>query len=274
MNPTTVIGLVVALACVLGSVVVEGGHLGALVNLPAAMIVFGGTFGAAVIGSRLEDVLNLPRVLRCALFARPADPVQVSAKMVEMARLARREGFLGLEREVGKTRRSNPFMAKALQMVADGTSPEIVAEILHTEMAQLARRHARGAELLTSMGGLAPTLGVTGTVMGLVHMMGKIEDPSSMGPAIASAFLATLYGVASANLIFLPLATKLRSLSRDEQLSCQIVTEAVRAIQRGDSPMVVAEALKAFVRPSLREQLDSAGSVTAEGPADERSRAA
>lgn len=274
MNLATVLGLVIALACVLGSVLVEGGHLGALVNLPAAMIVFGGTFGAAAITAQVEDVLNLPRVLRRACCGRHADPVQVCRTMIEMARLARREGFLGLERQVHALERSSPFIAKALQMVADGTAPEIVAEVLRTEVAQLAHRHARGAELLMTMGGLAPTLGVTGTVMGLVHMMGKIDDPSSMGPAIASAFLATLYGVASANVIFIPLAAKLKRLSRDEQQSCQIVLEAVRAIQRGDSPMVVAEALQSFVRPASRDQLARAGSASGEGEPGERTQAA
>jgi len=274
MNLATVLGLAIALACVLGSVAVEGGHLGALLNLPAAMIVFGGTFGAAVITAQVEDVLNLPRVLRRAFFARVTDPVQVCRTMVEMARLARREGFLGLEREVRTIEQSSPFMAKALQMVADGTAPEIVGEVLRAELGQLARRHARGAEFLMTMGGLAPTLGVTGTVMGLVHMMGKIDDPSSMGPAIASAFLATLYGVAAANLIFIPLAGKLTRLSRDEQQSCQIIIEGVRAIQRGDTPMVVAEALTSFVRPASRDQLERAGTAHGEGEPGERPRAA
>jgi len=192
--------------------------------------------------------------------------------MVEMAGLARREGFLALEKRLAPIRQSNPFMAKALQMVVDGTSPDVVNEVMRTEVAQLARRHARGAEFLMTMGGLAPTLGVTGTVMGLVHMMGKIDDPSSMGPAIASAFLATLYGVASANVLFIPLAAKLRSLSRDEQQSCQIILEGVRAIQRGDNPILVAEALKSFVPPSSRGDLEGAGPTEAD--AGDQSRAA
>jgi len=272
VNLATVLGLVVALVCILGSVVIEGGHMGALVNVPAALIVFGGTFGAAVVTARMEDVLNLPRVVRQAFFSRLADPVRVSRTMVEMATLARREGFLGMEKQLASIRQANPFMAKALQMVADGTPPDVVNEVMCTEIAQLARRHTRGAELLMTMGGLAPTLGVTGTVMGLVHMMGKIDDPSSMGPAIASAFLATLYGVASANVVFIPLATKLKSLSKDEQQSCHIILEGVRAIQRGDNPILVAEALKAFVPPGSRERLEASGPTEAD--AVERSRAA
>jgi len=256
LEPATIIGLVVGIGACLGSVVLEGGHLSALVNIPAAIIVFGGTFGATIVCYRLGDILQLPRVLRHAFFAARRDPVAEIRTIVEMARLARRDGFLGLEKGVESLRRHSPFLAKALQMVADGTAPETVTEVLETELYQLEQRHARGAGVMTTMGGLAPTLGVTGTVMGLVHMMGKVDDPSSMGPAIASAFLATLYGVASANLVFLPLGNKLRLLSKQEQFICEIVIEGVRAIQRGESPILVAEGLKAFIVPGLRDRLE------------------
>lgn len=271
MNPATVIGLIVAMGFCLGSVVVEGGHLSALLNLPAAMIVFGGTFGAAVIGTRLEDVRRLPVVVRVAFVSKVPDPAVVCREMIAMARVARRDGFLGLEREVPRVREGNAFMARALQMVADGTPPETVSEVLHAELDQLARRHGSGAGVLEQMGGLAPTLGVTGTVMGLVHMMGRLDDPSTMGPAIAGAFLATLYGVASANLLFLPLAGKLKTLSRVERHACEIVIEGARAIQRGDNPILVAEMLKSFLPPAQRESLEAGG---AEEGHDEQARAA
>ncbi len=270
MNIATFVGLAVAFIFILGSVVVEGGHLGALVNLPAAMIVFGGTFGATIVTARMQDVTNFPRVLRQAFFSRSHDPVATGRMMVEMATLARRDGFLGLERQIKDLAATHPFMAKALQMVADGTPPETVADVLHTDVAQLAERHGRGAEMLQTMGGLAPTLGVTGTVMGLVHMMGTIDDPSSMGPAIASAFLATLYGVASANVIFIPLASKLKTLSRRERQNCEIIIEGVRAIQRGDSPILVAEALKAFLPPGSRGRLEGAGTPASEAEDSEQ----
>ncbi|NLO05345.1 MAG: motility protein A [candidate division WS1 bacterium] len=256
MNVATLLGLVIALGFILGSVVAEGGHLSALVNLPAAMIVFGGTLGATIMGLGMDDVRRLPAVTRMAFIARVPDPVGVCRKMVAMAQLARRDGFLGLEQEIPALQESNPFLAKALQMVADGTAPETVTEVLYTEMDQLVERHHRGAAMLETMGGLAPTLGVTGTVMGLVHMMGSIDDPSAMGPAIAGAFLATLYGVASANVVFLPLGNKLKAISNVERHTCEIVIEAVRGIQRGDSPILVAEVLKAFLPPGARAQLD------------------
>ncbi|MGC9320037.1 MAG: motility protein A [Armatimonadota bacterium] len=274
MNVGTIIGLTVAFVFILGSVAVEGGHLSALVNVPAAMIVFGGTFGATIVTARIQDVLNLPRALLQAFLSDVADPVEVSQRLVDMARLARREGFLGLEKEIAEVRSANPFMAKALQLVADGTPPETVTGLLETELAQIADRHATGAQLMMTMGGLAPTLGVTGTVMGLVHMMSRIDDPSSMGPAIASAFLATLYGVASANVIFIPLGDKLKTVSRAEQHVCRIVIEGVRAIQRGDSPIVVAEALRSFLPPSGRGKLEAAGGAAAEAEVEAGERAA
>jgi len=269
VNLGTIVGLVVAFVFILGSVIVEGGHLSALWNLPAAMIVFGGTIGATTITTRLEHVLNLPRAVRNAFVSDVPDPVQIAQQMVEMARLARREGFLGLEKEIAGIRTVNPFMAKALQLVADGTAPETVIEVLENEIGELAQRHGRAAGLLTTMGGLAPTLGVTGTVMGLVHMMGKIDDPSAMGPAIASAFLATLYGVASANVVFIPLGEKLRTVSQSEQRANRIVMEGVRAIQRGDSPIIVAETLRSFLRPDRRGELRG-GAPGAEEAGDER----
>lgn len=260
MELATVIGLVLGVGACVVSVLVEGGHLGALVNVPAAIIVFGGTFGATMICFRLSDIMSLPLVLKQAFFSTEHDAVKVIQKIVEMARLARSDGFLGLEKEVEEIAQTNPFLAKALQMVADGTAPETVTDVLETELYQLEQRHYSSANIMGTMAGLAPTLGVTGTVMGLVHMMGNLDDPSSMGPAIAGAFLATLYGVASANLIFLPLGNKLKLLSKQEQFISEIVIDGVRLIQKGESPILVAESLKAFVMPKLRSHLDNAAS--------------
>ncbi|MFW5866282.1 MAG: motility protein A [Armatimonadota bacterium] len=259
MNPGTIIGLLVAFGMILGSAVLDGGHLDALVNLSAAMIVFGGTFGAAAVMFPLEDIMRLPVVVSKAFVARPPEPRRVCQQMVRMAQLARREGFLGLEREIPGLEETDPFLARALQMVADGTAPETVSEVLYTEVDQLAARHRVGATILESMGALAPTLGVTGTVMHLIHVMAMLDDPSSIGPAIAAAFLACLYGVASANIIFIPLGGKVQAISKTEQHSREIVIEGVRSIQRGDNPILVAEALKSFLPPDARDDLEAVG---------------
>lgn len=274
MNSGTIIGLVVAFGMVLGSAVIDGGHLDALVNLSAAMIVFGGTFGAITVMFRLEDVRRLPVMVSKAFVAQPPDPRGVCRQMVAMAQLARREGFLGLEREIPALTDSDPFLARALQMVADGTAPETVTEVLCTEVDQLADRHRTGATILEAMGALAPTLGVTGTVMHLIHVMAMLDDPSSIGPAIAAAFLACLYGVASANLIFIPLGGKLKAISKIEQHSGEIVIEGIRSIQRGDNPILVAEALKSFLPPDARDDLEGAGRISSGGDDAEQARAA
>lgn len=274
MTRGTIIGFVFAFGMVLGSAVIDGGHLDALVNLSAAMIVFGGTFGAIIVMFSLDDVKRLPTMVGKAFNASPPEPEDVCRKMVQMAQLARREGFLGLEREVPGLEETDPFLARALQMVADGTSPETVQEVLYTEVDQLAERHKVGAAMLDAMGALAPTLGVTGTVMHLVHVMAMLDDPSSIGPAIAAAFLACLYGVASANLIFIPLGGKLKVISKVEQHSREIVIEGVRSIQRGDNPILVAEALKSFLPPDRRAGLEGAGRVGEGGEDPEQARAA
>ena len=268
MELATVIGLVMGVGACVVSVLAEGGHLSALVNVPAAIIVFGGTLGATIICFRLSDMMSLPLVLKQAFFSTDHDAVSIIRKIVEMARLARSDGFLGLEKEVNAIAQTNPFLAKALQMVADGTAPETVTDVLETELYQLEQRHHSSASIMSTMGGLAPTLGVTGTVMGLVHMMGNLNDPSSMGPAIAGAFLATLYGVASANLIFLPLGNKLKLLSKQEQFISEIIIEGVRLIQKGESPILVAESLKAFVTPKLRSHLDDSAKAPSQEASD------
>ncbi|MBD3293063.1 MAG: motility protein A [Armatimonadia bacterium] len=273
MNPGTIIGLVFAIGTILGSALIDGTHLTALMNTSAAMVVFGGTFGAATIMFQFDDMKRLPKMVTRAFVARPSDPVGVCSEIVTMAQVARRDGFLGLEREIPVLQDKNPFLARGLQMVADGTTPETVMNVLHTELRQLADRHRVGATILESMGALAPTLGVTGTVMHLIHVMAMLDDPSSIGPAIAAAFLATLYGVASANVIFIPLGGKLKTISKVEQQNREIVIEGVRSIQRGDNPILVAETLKAFLPPGTRDELTGSGMMGG-GEDNEQARAA
>ncbi len=250
MDLATVLGIVVAFGALLGSVVVEGGHLRSLVNLPAALIVFGGTLGAAMISSPLHVVLRSPIVLKHAVLGRLMEPREAIRTLVDLATTARREGVLAIEAGLEKLR--DPFLRKGIELVVSGTDPEVVREIMETELATQADRHKTGAKLFLTMGGLAPTLGVTGTVMGLVHMMGKLDDPAQMGPSIAAAFLATLYGVASANVLFIPLGTKLATRSQQELFVREMLLEGILGLQAGLSPMIIEEKLKAFLEPRLR----------------------
>ena len=251
MDSGTLVGLIVAFAALGGSVVLEGGSLRALVSTPAALIVFGGTLGATLISVPIRDFLRLPALLKLAFLPRLVNHADTAREIVRLAGLARRKGLLQLESEVADLH--DPFLAKGLALVIDGTDADMIRETMETEVAAMESRHKAGARIFTLMGGLAPTLGVTGTVMGLVNMLANINDPGSMGPAIATAFLATLYGVASANLIFLPIAAKLGARSAEEMHLCEILLEGLMSVQAGHSPMVVEERLKSFLKPQDRQ---------------------
>lgn len=252
----TVFGLVLSFGALAVSVNLEGGSLRAMVNLPAALIVFGGSLGAALVSLPLGVSLKSIVVFRHVLFSKPQDPVATIRLLGDLARVARREGVLALEGEL--LRIQDPFLRRGIQLVVDGTDPEVTESILETELEAQNERHQMGARFFMTMGGLAPTLGVTGTVMGLVNMLGKLDDPSTMGPAIATAFLATLYGVGSANLIFLPAATKLKVRSSQEQFVRRMTLLGIQGLQAGDSPIVLAERLKAFLSPRDRSAADEA----------------
>ncbi len=250
MDLSTIIGLVVAFGALGASVVMEGGSLRALVSMPALVIVFGGTVGATLISVPLADFMRLPRLLKLTFFPHAFDHADTAREIVRLAGLARRNGLLALESEVAALK--DPFLAKGLSLVIDGTDSDMIRGTMETEITTMEARHKAGAKIFTLMGGLAPTLGVTGTVMGLVHMLANVDEPSSMGPAIATAFLATLYGVASANLLFLPLAAKLAIRSSEESHQREILLEGLMAVQAGLSPLIVEERLKSFLKPDER----------------------
>jgi chemotaxis protein MotA len=255
MDLATIIGLVLAWGAFFGSIAMEGGDLKALLNPSAALLVFGGTTGASMIGFPLSTLTGLPAVIKHAFLGKETDVTQVIKMLVGFAEKARREGLLALEEEAREV--DDPFLRKGIQLAIDGTDPELVREILETDIHHLGTRHQQGAAFFATMGGFAPTLGVIGTVSGLVHMLANLSDPGSMGPSIAAAFIATLYGVSTANLIFLPLANKLKHASAAETNAREIVMEGILSIQGGDNPRIVEEKLKSFLAPKARRVLDA-----------------
>ena len=170
--------------------------------------------------------------------------------MVRFAERARREGLLVLEEEARRI--DDDFLQRGMRLAIDGTDPEMVREILSTEIHFLQARHKVGENIFTTLGGFAPTLGIIGTVMGLIHMLANLSDPAKMGPLIAGAFIATLYGVSSANLIFLPIGNKLKARSAEEVIVREVMVEGILSIQTGDNPRIVEEKLKAFLAPKMR----------------------
>ncbi len=245
MDVATIVGLAIAIVGILYSVVLEGGSLRSMMQLSAALIVFGGTYGAAIASTNFGVFLRSPANFIKAVLGRTPNRRALVEQMVELATLARKEGLLALEAELEGI--ENPVLGKALQLVIDGMDPEIVAEIMDTELMARAAHAKQDAQFFINWGGLGPTLGVTGTVMGLVHMMEKLEDPSQMGPAIAAAFCATLYGVATANIIFIPVGKKLQALLEEEKAVGEMIIEGVGAIQEGASPIAVRQRLGAYL---------------------------
>ena len=252
-DATTVGGLLIGVGCLLTALWLEGGHLQQLVNVPAAIVVLGGTFGATLIGLSAQQLRDLPRILRQALVISPVDIPHTIRWLVALSDKARREGLLALESDAHTT--SDEFLKRALQLAIDGTDPELVRDILQLEITFLEERHRQGEQTFTSMGGYAPTMGVLGTVMGLIHMMSRIENPSQMGPAIATAFVATLYGVSFANLLFLPIASKLRARHAEEVLLREVIVEGILAIQSGENPRIVEQRLRAFLSQQQKRAL-------------------
>ena len=213
MDLATLLGIIIGFGALLGSVIMEGGEIMSLASPSAALIVFGGTLGASLISFPLETVTILPKLLAKAFTQKPLDIIAIMQNLITLAEKARREGLLSLEEESRAI--TDEFFRRGVMLVVDGTDPELVQTILETDLMLMERRHEAAYGMLEAMGGYAPTMGIIGTVMGLVHVLGNLENPSELGPAIAVAFIATLYGVSTANLLWLPLGSKLKKKSEE-----------------------------------------------------------
>lgn len=253
LDKTTIGGLLIGIGCLLLALWYEGGHLQQLINVPAALLVLGGTFGATMTGLTAQQLRALPRILKRAFVRNEGDVIRTIRLLVALSEKARRDGLLALEQDAKSA--SDDFLKRALQLAIDGTDPELARDILQLEISFIEERHRQGEQIFTSMGGYAPTMGVLGAVMGLIHMMSRVEDPSQMGPAIATAFVATLYGVGIANLLFLPIANKLRTRHAEETLLCEVIVEGVLAIQSGENPRIVEQRLRAFLSQRQKRTL-------------------
>src|SRR3954453_16142132 len=258
MKAATAIGIGAAIFGLLAGSVMEGTSPASYFNIPAMLIVFVGTFGATLAGSTMEQMKRIPTLYKKAIKPDKPDLSSQLELLVGFAERARREGLLALDDEVGEL--DDSFTKKGLQLVGDGTDPELVREILENEMDGMATCHHAGAQPFDKAGGLGPTLGIIGTVMGLVHVLQNLSQPATLGPAISGAFIATLYGVASANIVYLPVANKLKLLSHQEEELRSLALEGILAVQAGDNPRVVADKLLAFVPPAEREAAEGGDS--------------
>ena len=248
MDLATIAGLIGAFGLILLSI---GGSIGAFLDPSSALIVIGGTIGAGLIHYRFKQLAGAFAIAKKAFLYAPQSPTELISSLVEYATQARREGILALESAADEV--EDPFLKRALQLAVDGHEVSAIEAILSTEIDQLRDRHKNGAEIFVSLATYAPALGMIGTLVGLVMMLQQMNDPSSIGPAMAVALLTTFYGAILANLIFSPIAGKLRARSAEEVLYKELAMEGVLSISLGDNPRIVEKKLNAFLEPRLRE---------------------
>jgi chemotaxis protein MotA len=252
MDITTILGLVLGISALIGSFLMEGGHIGALIQIPAIVLVVFGTLGASIITLPFRDVKNLPGLIKIILFEKRLHIQDLIDLIFDLAQKARKNGLLSLEKEL--PRLDDTFLRKAVQLAIDGFETNKIREILEIDMAYTEERHKVGAAFFQKLGGFSPTLGIMGTVLGLIHALGNMENSANMASAIASAFIATLWGVALANLIYLPISDKLKAKHQDEALYLQIISEGVLSLTMGDNPRVIKMKLLSFLVPKERRE--------------------
>jgi chemotaxis protein MotA len=247
MDIATIVGLVVSLAAILWAQNHEGGSLTDILLPGPLVLVFVGTLGVGLMGGVLKDGVGLIAVLKTAFLGKPKNAGETVGVIVSMAERARREGLLALEDAIKAV--DDPFLRDGLQTAIDGTDPDELYEILMAKVQAKKAADKQAAKILGDMGGYAPTIGICGTVISLVVVLQNLTDAAALGPMIAGAFVATFWGVASANVFFLPLQSRLARLSGLEVAQMELVVEGILAIQAGSNPRSVAKKLESLLPP-------------------------
>lgn len=245
MDILSIIGLLVGIIALIGGNALEGGHISGLANLPAAIIVLGGTFGAAMLQTPMHTFKHSFTVMRWIFFPPSINMRDNISKVISWSMTARKEGLLGLEAITEDE--PDPFARKGLQLLVDGGEPESIRSILEVELITQEDRDLHAAKVFEAMGGYSPTIGIIGAVMGLIHVMGNLADPSKLGAGIATAFVATIYGVGLANLLFLPIAAKLKTTIKANSSQREMIIEGLIAIADGENPRTIELKLEGYV---------------------------
>src|SRR3954462_3501913 len=237
------------MGALLVTMILEGSSPMAIILLPPLLLVFGGTFGAAIAGSAMADVKKIGGWFKQALLPPKVPPITDRIQtLVTLAEKARKEGLLALEAQVKEI--DDPFLKRGLQMGIDGTDPEELRAVLEGEIAAKKGEDKVAAKFFNAMGGYAPTIGIVGCIVGLINVMGNLSDPESLGPMIAAAFVATLWGVMAANFWFLPMGAKILRVSELQAARMELLVEGITEIQAGTSPRAVRQKLPSMVPPS------------------------
>jgi chemotaxis protein MotA len=249
VDPATLIGFVVSLVALLLFMVLEGADPTSLIFLPAIVLVVLATFGAAMSSQTMDDLKKLPTWFKMGVMPAKVPPATEQIQtLVSLAEKARKEGLLALEAQVKQI--ENPFLKRGLQMGIDGTDPEELRAVLESEIAAKKGEDKVAAKFFNAMGGYAPTIGIVGCIVGLINVMGNLSDPASLGPMIAAAFVATLWGVMAANFWFLPMGAKILRVSELQAAQMELLVEGIAEIQAGTSPRAVRQKLTSLVPPS------------------------
>jgi chemotaxis protein MotA len=251
MDRATQFGLGLSFVAIIGANILEGGSPTSLLLLPPMLLVFGGTIGAAMAGGTMTDTKNAVRALMKALTWKPTPPGEMVPLVVDLADKARRGGLLTLEDAVADV--DDDFLKRGVSLAVDGTDPEELREILEAEMHAKKAADKQSAKFFNDMGGYAPTIGIIGTVMGLVHVLENLSKPDELGHLIAGAFVATLWGVMTANIMWLPIGNRLTRISDLEAARMELVLEGVLAVQAGSNPRVVAQRLRSLLSEADRD---------------------
>lgn len=245
MEMSIIFGLIVSVGGILLGNFFEGGHISSLAQGTAALIVFGGTIGSTLISNRREDVALAFRFLRRALFGHEKEEREgIAEEVVQSAQIARKESILSLEKRLNGF--SDPFMRSVYRFVVDGVDPEIIRKVFEDEIELNERKNMAAAKVWSDAGGFAPTIGIIGAVLGLIHVMANISDTTALGKGIAVAFVATIYGVGSANLLFIPLANRLKTTIRYRSETERMILEGGLAVIGGLNPYIIEQKVEAF----------------------------
>lgn len=245
MDIASLIGLIVGFSAIALGNFLEGGNLGHLIQLAAFLIVIGGTFGATLLSFAPSDIVNAFKALRIVFFGRSHDVKYVIEDILRILAKARKIGIIALESEIKDI--EHPFLRKGLSLIIDGMQPAMVKEILYREIDTYEETQKKAAKVYESAGGFAPTIGILGAVLGLIQVMQNVTDPSKIGSGIAVAFVATIYGVGSANLLFLPIAKKILNKTKEEVLVMEMIIEGIMGIESGLNPYFLKQRLLAFL---------------------------
>ncbi len=255
MDYSSLVGITIALAGIIGGQLLEGGYVGSLLQSAAFLIVLGGTAGAVMVQSPARVFMRGLRMVKWVVLPPDFAPQGMIADILRWSLSARKEGLLSLEQQVNMA--ADPFARKGLQLLVDGAEPEKLREAMEVEIITFEEYHRQAARIWEAAGGYAPTIGILGAVLGLIHVMENLTEPARLGSGIAVAFVATIYGVGLANLVFLPVANKLKALIAQQVLAREILVDGLVSIASGEHPRMIENRLLGYVA----DQRPGAGGV-------------